>query len=298
MKTFAPSSCPERLGNARWYRRCRLAGFVALAVVPPLWGIGYALAYSVGLAGALSPGFSLEAWSRLAAPGGEIVRSFGFSIAVAAAALVLATGAALGLALGLRRELTSGPAATALLVPLALPGIVGALLAFVWFSGAGWFARGAWHLGLIGSPADFPALINDRLGLGIVLTHAALATPLLTLLFVRLHANERLDELVALARTLGAGPWAVLRRVVLPILLRRAAPSLTLLFAAVLGSYEIPLVLGAQRPEMLSVLARRKFALFDLSLRPEAFVIAVLYAALVFTLVLVVFRKAPPADVS
>jgi putative spermidine/putrescine transport system permease protein len=208
---------------------------------------------------------------------------------------VLATTLALALAAHLRRA--PAPASTALFIPLAVPAVAAALLAFQFLSGAGLFARLAWHLGLIAAPADFPALIYDRFGLGIILTHTAVAVPLLALLFARLHANERIDDYAALARTLGADRLAVLRRVTLPLLLRRAAPALTLLFAAVFGSYEIPLLLGAQRPEMLSILARRKFALFDLAQRPEGFLLAVIYALIVFALVALVFRKHPPAHV-
>ena len=135
--------------------------------------------------------------------------------------------------------------------------------------------------------------VRQMVGFGILM----LTNTLLMLLFTRLHANERIDEFAALARTLGANRLAVLRRVTLPLLLRRAAPSLSLLFAGVFGAYEIPLLLGAQRPEMISILARRKFALFDLHQRPEAFLIAVIYAAIVLTLVLLAFRKQTPAHV-
>jgi putative spermidine/putrescine transport system permease protein len=289
MPISAPSFFRERL-----LCRAALALAVTLLVGPPLWGVGYALAYSLGLAGALSRGFTLEHWAKLAAAG-EVSQSLLFSAAVAATTVALATALALATAGLLRRAPAHGFSATALYVPLAMPAVAAALLAFQFLGGAGVFARLAWHLGLIAAPADFPTLIYDRLGLGIVLTHTVVAVPLLALLFARLHAHERVDDFAALARTLGAGRLAVLRRVTLPLLLRRAAPTLTLFFAAVFGSYEIPLLLGAQRPEMLSILARRKFALFDLTQRPEGFLLAVIYALIVFTLVFVVFRSTPPA---
>lgn len=291
MPISAPSSSREP-----WLRRGALGLAVLLLAGPPLWGTGYALAYSLGLTGALAQGFTLEHWAKLVA-GGELARTLLFSAAVATATVVLATVLALALASLLRRAPARGFTAAALFVPLAVPAVAAALLGFQLLGGSGVLARGAWHLGLIAAPADFPALIYDRYGVGLVLTHTAVAAPLLALLFARLHANERLDDFAALARTLGANRLAVLHRITLPLLLRRAAPTLTLLFAAVFGSYEIPLLLGAQRPEMLSILARRKFALFDLTQRPEGYLLAVIYALAVFALVIVVFRKSPPAHV-
>ena len=278
-------------------RRLRLGLFAGLAVVPPLLGLGYALAYSLGLVGALATGFTGEHWAKLLRTS-DVTRALGFSLAVAAVTVALATTLALGLSLALRRALDRGLGATALFVPLALPGVVAALIGFQFLGGAGVLGRLAWQFGWIASPQEFPALIFDRYGLGIVIAHTALAVPLLMLLFARFHATERIDEFAALARTLGANRLAVLRRVTLPLLLRRAAPSLSLLFAGVFGAYEIPLLLGAQRPEMISILARRKFALFDLHQRPEAFLIAVIYAAIVLTLVWIAFRKQPPAHVA
>lgn len=291
-----PTSAPSFFSKAA-VRRVALGLAVGLLVVPPLWGVGYALAYSLGLAGALSRGFTLEHWAKLTA-GGEIAQSLLFSAAVAAATVLLSTALALILAVKLRRAPGRGFTATAFFVPLAIPTVAAALVGFQFLGGAGVFGRIAWQFGWIASPDQFPALIYDRFGLGIVLTHSAIAVPLLALLFARLYANERIGDFAALARTLGAGRLAVLRRVTLPLLLRRAAPALTLFFAAIFGSYEIPLLLGAQRPEMLSILARRKFVLFDLAQRPDGFLIAVVYAVIVFTLVFVIFRKHPPAHVS
>lgn len=293
MPIFAPNSSADTLR-----RRAALAAFVTLAAGPPLWGVGYALAYSFGFVGALSSGFTVEHWQGLGKADSDVVRSFGFSFAVATVTVVGAAASAVALSQVLRGTLSRGLAATALFVPLVIPGVVAALVGFQFLGSAGLLARLAWRAGLIAEPDQFPALIYDQFGIGIVLTHLAVAVPWLTLLFIRIHANERVDDYVALARTLGAGRLAAVRRVVLPMLLRRAAPTLTLYFAAVLGSYEIPLLLGAQRPEMISILVRRKFALFDLTQRPEAFLIAALYAVLVFVLVLLVFRKTPSAHVS
>ena len=56
-------------------------------------------------------------------------------------------------------------------------------------------------------------------------------------------------------------------------------------------------MLGRQAPQMVSLLVLRRFALFDLSTRPQAFVVAVGYAAVVLALLGAAFRRqGPPVD--
>ena len=251
--------------------------------------LAYAAAYSVGLAGLLSHGFTLAYWRQaLADP--EVGAAFMMSGYVAAAVVGLTVVCALGLALGLRTFLRRGPLAALIYFPLALPGTVAALCAFQWLSGAGLLARVAFRLGWIDSPTRFPGLVFDRWGIGIIGTHVALAVPFFTLLFVQLAEREKLTELCALAGTLGAGRVSTLRRVAVPLLLRKAAANVALFFVVVAGSFEIPLLLGPQHPQMISVLAWRRFSRFDLTQKPEAFIVSLLYTVGVLVLLGAWFR--------
>jgi putative spermidine/putrescine transport system permease protein len=53
-----------------------------------------------------------------------------------------------------------------------------------------------------------------------------------------------------------------------------------LFFVFVLGSYEIPLLLGRQSPQMMSILTMRKLERFDLATIPQAYVIALIYTVM------------------
>lgn len=267
-----------------------IAFFLFIVVVPLLWSLGYSLTYSLGLFGNRSHGFTLDAWQHVLS-GHELWRSLGFSFYVALTTLVLTITLALSVTLLLKNYLARGPLAYALYVPLALPSTVAALYIMQMFGNAGLLARVAWHLGWITESRQFPSLIYDSYGLGIMLTHLLLATPLFVLLFNQLYNNEKLTELTALAMTLGANRLDCVRRVILPILLRRASPNLTLFFIGVFGSFEIPYKLGPQSPQMISVLTHRKFSMYDLSQKPEAYAIAVLYMVLALGLLATVFRK-------
>lgn len=270
--------------------RLGLALFVGLAVAPIVFSLGYAAAYSVGAVGLLSDGWTGAHWAR-ALGRGEVWRSFGLSLYVAALTTVLTASLALTLALYLRRPLRYGPLSYVIYFPLALPATVAAFLVFQLFSGSGYAARLLLRLGVIESASQFPGLVHDPWALGIVTAHVGLAVPFFMLLFVQVHAGERVEALVQLARTLGASRWQALWKVSVPILLTKSTTNLLLLFIAVLGSYEIPLLLGRQAPQMLSVLTMRKYAMFDLAQKPEAFIVALLYTALVLAVIAVAWRR-------
>ncbi|MEZ4700985.1 MAG: ABC transporter permease subunit [Rhodothermales bacterium] len=270
--------------------RLGLLLFMALAILPILFSLGYAVAYSTGLSGLLSDGFTWDHWAKLG-QGSEIWASFGLSLYIAAASVVLTISLSLTLALYLRRPLGYGALSYIIYFPLALPATVAAFIVFQLFSGAGYVSRILIGFGVIDDIAQFPDLVNDAYGIGIVIAHVGLAVPFFILLFVEIYNSEKLDALGRLARTLGAGRRQVLYRVHVPILLKRCFTNIVLFFIAVLGSYEVPLLLGRQSPQMISVLTMRKYAMFDIHQKPEAFIIALLYTVLVVTFIVVAFRK-------
>ncbi len=266
------------------------AAFFALVVLAPLvFSLGYALLYSLGLVGLLADGLTARYWMRLFG-GGELWASFAWSLYLAAAATGLTLVFGLALALGLRRRVERGVVGALLHVPLAFPATAAALVVFLALSPFGTVARMARALGVVGPGEGLPNMVHDAVGTGILVAHVGLAVPFFVLLFVEIFRQERVAELAAAAQSLGARPRQVLWRVTLPVLLRKAAPSVLLLFVAVLGSYEIPLLLDRQSPQMLSVLAMRKFALFDVTQKPEAFVVALSYTALVLVGLALLFR--------
>ncbi len=202
-------------------------------------------------------------------------------------------GAALALALVLifREELRRGILASLLYAPLALSGLVAAFLISRWLSGAGLFSRLGHALGLVSDPQHFPNLVNDPLGLGIIAAHLLLAVPFFALTMLQIYQIEKIDALRQLANSLGASAAQSRWRVAVPILLRKSSANLLLYFIFVLGSFEIPLVVGPQNPLMISQLTRRKFGLYQLSQKPEAFVIAIIYTALLLVLLALIFRR-------
>ncbi len=280
-------------GNRLLRDKAGLAGLVLFligAVGPIVWSVGYAGAYSLGLAGFFGRGFTWKYWAG-AFTGDEILRSFIFSGSVALAVVCVGGAFAVVIVLTFHRQLIQGVLASLLYVPLALSGLVAAFLVSRWMSGAGLFSRIGHGLGLVRDPQHFLNLVNDPLGIGIIAAHLLLAVPFFALTMLQIYEVEKIDRLRQLASSLGASAAQSRWRVAVPILLRKSSANLLLYFIFVLGSFEIPLVVGPQTPLMISLLTRRKFGLFELAQKPEAFVISLVYTALLLLLLVFIFRR-------
>ena len=264
--------------------------FALLVLAPVAASLAYAALYGAGFVGLFAKGATTLYWRRVLADS-EAWASLGLSLAAAGAVVVLTTAIAMPLSIAFRKRLQRGYLAYALTLPLAVPGTVAGLLGMQLLGGAGLVSRLCFHLGLTKGSADFPPLIQDPWALGIVITHVALVVPFFVFLFAEIQASERIEALCDLAAMLGARPSQSLRRVAVPILLRQARPTLALLFVVVLTSFELPLMLGGQSPQMASVLIWRKYALFDVSQKPEAYVLALSFALIALGIAGLGFRS-------
>lgn len=262
---------------------------LSLVAGPIAWVAGYSLLYSLGGIGYLSPGWTFRFWQSALSSGG-LQGSIMLSLAVAAAVAAIATTVSLGVVLW-KPELGQRPLWLGLLcVPLATPVAVAAFMVAVLLGRGGLMARVAYHWELLDGPEQFPILVNDSLAVGIVLAHLFSAGPLLLLYFSQLWTTVRAERYCQLAESLGATRWQARTRVALPLLLRRGRALILFVFLVTMGSFEIPLLLGQQSPQMFSVLSYRRTGVFDLSRKPEAFVLATVYLVLVGTLLSLLLR--------
>lgn len=268
--------------------------FFAFAVLPLASGLVYALLYSYGLVGALSQGWSGNAWSQTLLDGG-FWTSMGLSVGVATVVLVLATALALWLVFVLHKEMENPRFRFLFHFPLAIPPMVAAFVSFQWLGNSGMLSRLGAGLQASDSPENFPVLINDALYLGVAATLFLGTFPFLFLVLHSHFKSANLLQISDLASTLGAKTGQIRRIVLAPILLRRAAPTLLLYGIFLLGAYEVPLLLGRQNPAMISMFIHQKFNRFNLSDLPVAYVATVLYALLVMGLVFFFFRKRNPS---
>lgn len=264
--------------------------FIAATVVPLVAGLAWAMLYSVGSVGGLSTGFTLENWQKTL-ENGEFWASLGLSLAVAAVVIAISTSLAMAGLLFLKDLLFEKKARFWLHLPLAVPPMIAAFLGFQWLANSGMLTRILMKIGLLKTLGSAPELVNDAWHLGVVAMLIFGTAPFFLLLFSTFFQSENLENLSQLARTLGATERQIARRVVAPIVLKRAFPNLVLSFIVVFGSFEVPLLLGRQSPQMISVFIAQKFKKFNLLDLPQAYVAAVVYAVVVFALALLFLKK-------
>ena len=236
----------------------------------------------------------LSAWRAvLASPG--FLASLALSLRIAVASTLISAAIALAAAM-LLRQTFPGHRIVQFLVRLNLtvPHVVGAIGILYLIAQSGSLARLAHHTGLITRPAEFPILVNDPHGIGIILHYIWKEVPFVTLIL--LAALHRLPpEYEALARSMGATRWQTFTRVLLPLLAPALLAASAIVFAFTFGAYEIPLLLGAHSPTALPVLAYRSYTATDLAARPEAMAMAIVTAVISAALILVALRAAQSA---
>jgi putative spermidine/putrescine transport system permease protein len=254
----------------------------ALAVIGGLFAGGLALATAQSL-GYFAPtgedAFTLRHYRSLG-DDQEIYASLWLTLKLAASATVISAVAGLALALGLREVARRSRAINLLLqIPLAVPhlAMAGALISII--APSGLLARIAHAIGFIQQPADFPAMINDRYGAGIVLAYILKETPFIALMTLALLARLG-DEYEQVARVLGASAWQRFRRVTLPLVAPAVVSSSLMVFAFIFGAFEVPFILGRPFPAMLSVVAQQRYLDVNLAVRPGAVALAVVSALL------------------
>lgn len=166
-------------------------------------------------------------------------------------------------------------------LPMGVPHLLAAHLLAQVFWQSGWFSRLAYHLGLIQTLEEFPVLIQDPWGIGVLLTYAWKEIPFMVLLLLPFAARilYRWEET---ATALGASFGQTVRWVVLPALAPLWLGGMWVVFAFVLGAYEVPALTAATAPGWVPVLAWQEYTEFGLPRRPVAMAMNLLLAALAF----------------
>lgn len=246
-----------------------------LVAAPVLVGVGYTLVAALGGAGAGAAGWSPGRPFRvLAEPG--VLAGVGWSLWIAGASTLIATAIAVALGLLFRGSgrLDRGARLLALL-PLPIPHVVAAVGGVLILGQSGLLSRLGYHAGLLSAPADMPALVADPWGIGLIVTLVWKEVPFLALVTFSVLARSA-GELEETARTLGASPGALVRRVTLPLLLRGILPAVVAVFTFVVGTWEATALLAPSDPLALPLLTMERYTDVALARRGDAYALALL----------------------
>ncbi|WP_161524629.1 ABC transporter permease [Alteribacter lacisalsi] len=174
-------------------------------------------------------------------------------------------------------------------LPMLFPHFVAAYLVVLFFSQSGWMASLFYQSGMLDAPGQFPVLTNDQRGVGLILTYVWKEVPfvMLMMLPVFYEMNHRLKDAVT---TLGGGrvrrfidlEWQYLK----PALLETSV----IIYAFIIGAFEVPYLIGATYPKMLPVLSYEWFYGGDWGMRPAAYGMITLVSLCIVTLYYIVSR--------
>jgi putative spermidine/putrescine transport system permease protein len=172
---------------------------------------------------------------------------------------------------------------------LAFPHLVWSVALLLFLSQSGLFARWAASLGFITAPDQFPILVRDRFGIGVILSYIGKEVPFLTIILLSVLRSQSVRYDVV-AENLGASRWQRLRYVTIPQVLPALLAGDLLVFGFIFSSYEVPALLGVGYPRALPVLALRFFLDPDLRARSQGMVISLIITLIVIIVAIISLR--------
>lgn len=258
--------------------------FLCLCVLPVLLGFGYSLLSSLGVVGIRTAG-GLATWSEVL-----LSQYFWTSVAFSLGVATVVVGASVLLAMFsvfifLRRYMESY-LLYLIYLPLSVAPVALAFYVYILFSPSGYLSRAVYSLLGI-ERADFPRLVYDPWGIGIML---AVFVPCLSFFIIWYYQQwkiQRLSDFEVLGRSMGAGRWQLFVTIILPIWMRKSSSPILIYWMLVLGMYEIPLLIGRQYPQMFAVEVVSRLWRFNLADIPQAHAMSVVYMTLVAVLFII-----------
>lgn len=201
---------------------------------------------------------------------GDFISSLFFSMKISLISSLLSVAFGVFIcALLVRLRKTRGLSLRIVQLPIIVPHIVVAFFVLHFFSQNGLLARIFFHIGLISAQEQFPLLVFDRNGIGVILGYVWKELPFIVYFVMSLMEN--LDEsLGEAALNLGASPRQAFFRIILPMCMPTVLGGFLIIFTYSFGAYELPFILGATEPKALPILSYIYYTHPDLLNRPYA----------------------------
>ncbi|OPJ57273.1 ABC transporter permease [Alkalithermobacter paradoxus] len=171
-------------------------------------------------------------------------------------------------------------------LPIIVPHSVGVILVYTIFAQSGMLARVLHFLGMVNQSSDFPALIYDRNGIGIIIVYLWKSIPFIAFSVYTILGNIN-DKLSQVALNLGATKKDIFWNILLPLSMPSIISSFVIIFTFSFGAFEVPYLLGATTPRALPVRAYIEYINPDLTNRPYSMVINMVLTIICVFLVLI-----------
>lgn len=169
-------------------------------------------------------------------------------------------------------------------IPLLVPHIIVVVIIHNFTYQGGFLSRLSFNAGFITDSTAFPLLVNDKYGIGIILTYLWKEIPFVAIVTFSVLGNINKNLCMA-AYNLGATKKKVFFHILLPLCRSSIFTSFIIIFAFSFGSYEVPFLLGPTLPNALPVKAYIEYSSPELFNRPYAMVINCILTFISFLLV-------------
>lgn len=173
-------------------------------------------------------------------------------------------------------------------LPLTIPHLVGGYIIVLLFMQSGFLSKVLATVGWIDEITDFPVVVNDPFGWGIILTYAWKEAPFVSLMIypvlTRIHRSWR-----DVSRVFGASSWNFIREILFPVVLPAWTVATFIVFVFTFSAFEVPYLLGVTYPSMLPVYSYQLYTSGTLTDRPEALAVNIILAILTILLGIVVY---------
>jgi putative spermidine/putrescine transport system permease protein len=290
-QTVTPPKGEYIVNWQRWRLPLMLAPTMVIIIVLFVGSMGYSFLQSLGYQpniGNLT--LSLDAYASVMFSeryAQQFWQGLGLTMWVAAASTFASAALAIACALLLRQTFVGKKFSSFLFqLNLPVPHLVVAIGMIFLFSQSGLISRGGTALGLIERPNQFPIIVRDAGGIGIILTYIWKEVPFFGIIVLAILQSIG-EDYEDLARSLGANRWQRFRHVLLPLIMPGLMSASIIVFAFTFGTYEVPKLLGVRFPEMLPVMALDFFLNPDLNSRAEGMALSMIIAVIVLVLVLI-----------
>jgi putative spermidine/putrescine transport system permease protein len=160
-------------------------------------------------------------------------------------------------------------------IPMLFPYLIAAYFVFFMLGQSGWIARVLVHMGIIQKMGDFPVIVNDSFGWGIIFTYVWKTTPFVVLMLYPVIL-QIYDSWIEVGRVFGANPFKFFRAIVFPLLISPWKTSAFIILSYTALAFEVPYLLGVTYPKALSVYSYEIYMNGNLTDRPKAMVINII----------------------
>lgn len=279
--------------------RKRLSFIASFVPLVALMVLGYAVPVVSNVIGSLQDkqgGFvGFENWTRVLTSY-YFIDSLLFTLRIALVSTALAMVIAVVCALALRRTFI-GKKLVVLMFQfnLTIPRMAAAMMLLLLLSQTGFLSQIAHAIGITQGTADFPYLIQDQAGVGLIIAFTWKFFPYIGMSVLGILQGASL-EYEDQAAVLGVGRWRRFWHITLPMIVPATSIASIIVFAAAFGDYEIPMVLGSPSHRVLSIYTYLKYSDPAMMNRPESYVLMVVMIVVLMAVILLYRHLTMPKE--